>query len=201
MTVRTPTPTLLYLHGFISSPQSAKARLVADYIATNFPAWRCRIPALPEQPGRALAAAEAALLEARAAGGEPLGLIGSSMGGFYATLLAVRHGLRAVLINPAVRPHRLLSHYLGEHDNPYTGRRFTLDERDVAELAALSTAPPASANLWLLAQRGDEVLDCEDAINFYAGCRQTVEPGGNHAFQGFARYLPDIVKFLQCRPE
>lgn len=196
-----PAPAILYLHGFISSPRSAKARLLADYLGAHHPDWRCRIPALPEEPAGAFAAAEAALREELGAGAAPIGLVGSSMGGFYATVLAGRYGLRAVVVNPAVRPERHLREHLGEHVNPYSGRRFTLDESHVAELEALAPAPPAGPDIWLLAQTGDEVLDYRDAVTFYAGCRQTVEPGGDHAFRGFERYLPDIIKFLQCAAE
>lgn len=196
-----PDTSILYLHGFISSPQSAKARSLSAYLGAHQPRWHCVIPALPEEPGRAFALAEAALQREREAGHNVLGVVGSSMGGFHATVLAERYGLRAVVINPAVRPHRHLARYLGEHDNPYTGRRFTIDQRHIAELEALEPPPPADPNIWLLAQRGDEVLDCRDAVSFYAGCRQTVEEGGDHAFQGFDRYLPAIIKFLQCGAE
>jgi uncharacterized protein len=193
--------SILYLHGFLSSPQSVKARLLGDYLAAQQTPLHYAVPALPEEPGRALAAASAALAVERDAG-RAVGLVGSSMGGFYATVLAQRHGLRAVLVNPSVLPHRYLHRYLGEMVNPYSGRRFTLDQRHVAELEAMAPGGIDHPDrLWLLAQSGDEVLDYRDAVNFYAGCRQTVEAGGDHMFQGFDRYLPDIIKFLQCAPE
>lgn len=196
-----PAPCVLYLHGFISSPQSAKARAVVACAQALRPPLRVRVPALPEEPGRALAAAEVALQEELAAGAAPLGLIGSSMGGFYATVLAQRYGLRAVLVNPAVNPQRYVRNHLGEHVNPYSGRRFRLDHSHVAELEALAPAAIAAPErLWLLAQTGDAVLDYRAAVDFYAGCRQTVESGGDHHFQGFERHLPAILNFLQCAP-
>lgn len=190
-------PAIIYLHGFLSSPLSAKARLLAAYLAAQTRPLHYCVPALPEEPARALAAAEAALLEQRAAGAAPIGLIGSSMGGFYATVLALRYGLRAVLINPSVLPQRRIEQLFGEHENPYSGRRFALDASHAAELAAM--APPQIAQcdkFWLLAQCGDEVLDYREAVQFYAGCKQTVEPGGDHQFQGFERFLPEVVDFL-----
>lgn len=188
---------ILYLHGFLSSPQSAKARLTADYLRAAGSPLRYDVPALPEEPALALAAAERAVLECRAAGAASIGLIGSSMGGFYATVLALRHGLRAVLVNPSVAPQHRIQRYFGAQINPYSGRRFALDERDAVALARMAPAAIAHPeNFWLLAQRGDEVLDYREAERFYAGCRQTIETGGDHQFQGFERHLPAIVEFL-----
>ncbi|HSB96436.1 MAG TPA: YqiA/YcfP family alpha/beta fold hydrolase [Spongiibacteraceae bacterium] len=191
------TTTIIYLHGFLSSPQSAKARLVGDYLQARAPRFNYVVPALPEEPGCALAAAERAVLEQRLAGKTSIALIGSSMGGFYATVLAQRHGLRAVLINPSVRPHSRIHQFFGENSNPYSGRRFVLNATHADELAQMaSQCITETENFWLLVQSGDLVLDYREAVQFYAGCKQTVEQGGDHQFQGFERYLPDIVDFL-----
>lgn len=190
-------PAIIYLHGFISSPLSAKARMMGDYLRAHaLPIDYC-VPALPEEPARALAAAEQAVFERRAAGAASIGLIGSSMGGFYATVLAQRYGLRAAVVNPAVAPHRHIHRYFGEQTNPYSGRRFALDASDAAELERLEPVSiTETGNFWLLAQRGDTVVDCGAAERFYGGCRQTIEAGGDHQFQGFERYLPALVEFL-----
>src|SRR5690606_7233567 len=113
---------------------------------------------------------------------------------------AQRHQLRTVLINPAVRPQRLIASYRGPQRNPYTGVEFELDDDDVQELRDQSPVLTQPDLFWLLLQAGDEVLDYRDAAAFYASCRQTVEEGGDHKFQHFDRYLPEIVKFLQCAP-
>jgi predicted esterase YcpF (UPF0227 family) len=190
-------PAIVYLHGFLSSPQSAKARQLGDFLRTHKPAVDYVVPALPEEPGRGLAAAEQAILALRDAGVQPIGLVGSSMGGFYATVLAQRHGLRAVLVNPSVAPQRRIRMFYGEHVNPYSDRRFTLDANHAAELAAMAPATlDRPGDFWLLAQAGDEVLDYSEAERFYAGCRQTIEPGGDHQFQGFERHLPALFDFL-----
>ncbi len=189
-------PLLIYLHGFLSSPGTRKAALLADYLRVEQLPIELQIPALPDQPAAALAAAETAIAVARAAGRESIGLIGSSMGGFYATLLAQREGLRAVLINPAVMPQRLIAAYLGNQRNPYTGVEFALTLADVEVLQRMNPTLERPELFWLLLQSGDEVLDYRDAVNFYAGCRQTVEAGGDHQFRHFERYLPDVVNFL-----
>lgn len=193
-------PLLIYFHGFLSSPGTHKAALLAAYLRAQELAIELRIPALPDNPAAALQAAEAAISAARASGHELIGVLGSSMGGFYATILAQRYGLRAVLINPAVQPQRFVAANLGRQRNPYTGIEFTLDHTDVEVLQRISPTLNRPELFWLLQQTGDEVLDYRDAVNFYTGCKQTVEAGGNHQFQDFERYLPDIVNFLQCAP-
>ena len=190
----TAVSTLIYLHGFLSSPLSAKAVLTRDYLSRNYPAIELCVPLLPDYPEQALAAADAAVREALTVG--RVGLIGSSMGGYFATILAERHDLRAVLVNPSARPHRRIPLMYGEQRNPYTGHRFTLDESHSRWLENTLPASISPDRYWLLTQMDDEVLDYREAVEFYAGCRQTIEPGGNHQFPGFERYLPEIVEFL-----
>jgi predicted esterase YcpF (UPF0227 family) len=122
------------------------------------------------------------------------------MGGFYATVLAECFDLSAVLVNPSVRPHRRIERLFGEQVNPYSGRRFSLGPRDAADLAAMLPGAVTPSRYRLLLQTGDEVLDYREAVDFYAGCEQLVEAGGDHQFQGFERHLPSVVEFLQCRP-
>lgn len=192
---------LVYLHGFLSSPRSVKAQQLVQFVNANYLPIECVVPALPEEPHLALMTAEKSIAQA-CAKNAVVGVLGSSMGGFYATVLAERYKLRAVLINPSVRPHLRMADYIRdagvEMINPYSNRRFTLDQRDVDALQAmLPESLTQPEKFWLLAQMGDEVLDYREAVDYYVGCKQTIENGGDHAFQGFERYLPDIVKFLQ----
>ncbi len=188
---------LVYLHGFLSSPQSHKARLTADYLQRQHPGIHLSVPTLPEAPEQALAAATAAVEQALvAAAGAPVGLAGSSLGGFYATVLSERFGLRAVLINPSVRPHLRFRQYYGDHLNPHTNRTFTLTERDAAALEYEVPEKITPQRYWLLVQTGDETLDYREAVDYYAGARQAVEEGGDHLFRGFERHLPGLVEFL-----
>ena len=191
----------VYLHGFLSSPRSVKAQQLVRFVELNHLPIECVVPELPEEPHLAIAVAEKAIKQA-CEKTSIVGVLGSSMGGFYATILAERYGLRAVLINPSVRPHLRMENYIrdtgGEMVNPYTERRFTLGQRDIDALRTmLPTQLKQPEKYWLLAQTGDEVLDYREAIDYYAGCKQTIENGGDHAFQGFERHLPDIAKFLQ----
>lgn len=185
---------IVYLHGFLSSPASTKASQLGEYLRCQAPDVAYVVPALPHRPARAVEMATAAL---NALGGEPL-LVGSSLGGFYATVLAERFACRAVLINPAVRPQHLFSRLQGPQRNPHTGEAFELSGDHLAELRALDPLRITHPDrYWLLAETGDEVLDYREAVAFYAGARQDIGQGGDHTLQGFAGHLPGIVAWAR----
>jgi predicted esterase YcpF (UPF0227 family) len=123
-------------------------------------------------------------------------LIGSSLGGFYATHVAERFGLKTVLLNPAVRPHDLLHDYLGVHRNLYTGEEIVVEPRHLDELRALDVQALADpSRYFLIATTGDEVLDYRQAVAKYRGARQLVIEGGDHSLDSLPAYLDDVLRF------
>jgi len=186
--------TFVYLHGFRSSPASVKAAQFAAAIAALPVATRpvLHVPALDHRPAMALTQIESLL----AAAASPVCLVGSSLGGFYATVAAERHGVAAVLVNPAITPDETLRHYGGIQTNLYTGERFNVTVAHFDELRAMRidriTRPD---RYWLLVQSGDDVLDYREAVAFYAGASQLVQGGGDHAFEGFDAQIPAILRF------
>jgi predicted esterase YcpF (UPF0227 family) len=123
-----------------------------------------------------------------------LTLVGSSLGGFYATVLAERLGCRAALLNPAVHPHATSTQYLGPQKNLYTGEEFELTQEHVEELRALD--PPAITRperYWLFVETGDEVLDYREAVAYYDGRAADVVRGGDHSLSSFPEHVPEIV--------
>jgi predicted esterase YcpF (UPF0227 family) len=188
---------IIYLHGFRSAPASLKATALKRHMAARGLAKRFWCEQLPVSPGAAIARIEDEIARARAAFPEcaPT-LVGSSLGGYYATWLAERHDLRAVLVNPAVLAALSLEPWLGWQDNLYTGERFELTRAHLDELRAIEV-PRISRphNFWLLVETGDEVLDYRDAVAKYAGARQTVLEGGDHGFSRWHDYLDDILAF------
>lgn len=184
---------IVYLHGFNSSPASGKAKLLGEHLASIARAADYLCPALANSPREAIAQIETELRQRRPAS---VTLVGSSLGGFYATFLAEKHGWKAVLVNPAVHAHLLLRGALGPQKNWHTGETWELTEAHLTELAALDVpAITRPERYLLLAQTGDEVLDYRDAVAYYAGARHIIEAGGDHGFAGFERHIQTILDF------
>jgi predicted esterase YcpF (UPF0227 family) len=184
--------TIVYLHGFNSAPQSHKAQALGQYLEARGFGSRFVCPKLPHRPSEAIAVVERELA-ARAPGG--VTLVGSSLGGFYATYLAEKHGLRAVLLNPAVTPQLDLESYLGTQRNLYTGEAYELTRDHIAEWRALDTPHIRPERYLLIVETGDEVLDYRVAVRKYAGARQVVVEGGDHSLRSFAGHLPAVLEF------
>ena len=187
-------PMLLYLHGFRSSPQSWKARLLGEAMAARGLADAFVCPMLPDRPAEAIALAEDLIRPAQTAG-RPVVLAGSSLGGYYATWLAEKHGLKAILINPAVAAPTSLADYLGPQTNLYTGEVFVFTAAHIAELEALQVPRITPSRYLLLVETGDEVLDYREAVVRYAGAAQRVFEGGDHSFTRFPEMIPQLLEF------
>jgi predicted esterase YcpF (UPF0227 family) len=188
---------ILYLHGFRSSPQSMKARVTgARALEMGLPG-RFICPQLPASPKEAMALA-LALVDGIAP--SELAIIGSSLGGYYATWLAEKLGCRAVLLNPAVRPLKDLDRHVGvttawHSDEPFEFKRHYIDE--LAELTVPAISAPE--RYYLIAATGDEVLDYRDMVAHYAGARQTIIEGSDHAISAYADHVDAVLNF--CMPK
>lgn len=183
--------SLLYIHGFNSSPLSAKAQQMRKYFADRGQGSRVIIPSLPPSPRQAMAQLESAI-----AGAGPVALIGSSLGGFYATWLAQHHELKAVLVNPAVRPWLLLDQVPADMANYHTGEKYTFQKSWLDELRHYEVDDIAHPeNLLVLTQTGDETLDWKDAWDYYADSHVYRGLGGSHSFDDFDAFIPLVLRF------
>jgi predicted esterase YcpF (UPF0227 family) len=185
---------LIYLHGFNSSPGSHKAQVLKRYMEERDLGDQCCCPKLPDLPKRAIAAVETEIAKHPR---ESITLIGSSLGGFYSTYLAERHDLRAVLINPAVRPHEDLRAYLGVQRNLHTHQQYELTEEHLRQWEQLYLPTVRPLRYLLLVETGDEVLDYRVAVKKYQGARQIVIEGGDHSLTRFPDYVPLILEFAK----
>lgn len=190
-----PTTHLLYLHGFRSSPQSTKARQFAARVAAQHPGvtWWC--PQLPPSPREAVAQ----LMDGIA--GWPrnaMAVVGSSLGGFYATVVAARAGCRVVVLNPAVHPARDLAPWVGEHSAWHDpAERFVFQPEYVDELRALESAAPAVAQqTFAVIAKGDELLDWREMTARYPGSRVRLLEGSDHALSDFDQHIDEVFAFL-----
>jgi hypothetical protein len=193
--------TIVYLHGFRSSPASIKATAFANAVAMLPASIRptLHVPDLQDRPAAAVASV-CALVE-RDAAPAAITFVGSSLGGFYATHLAERYGARAVLINPALHPYKVLKPYLGVQVNMYSGAQFEVTPAHFDELAALAIPRITRPERYLLlVETGDEVLDYREAVAFYGGAFQYVRGGGDHAFTDFPAQIPVILRFAGVDP-
>lgn len=191
------TTHLLYLHGFRSSPQSAKARLMAQHMAEHHPdvVWLC--PQLPPSPRAAME-----MVRQTTAGwpAEHMAVVGSSLGGFYATWVAEQRGCRAVLLNPAVNPARDLEKYIGEQTQFHAPEEhFYFKAEYVQELRDLTCGELRQPQNYLaVIAKGDEVLDWREMHARYQSGKVLLLEDGDHAISDFADHLPAVMAHLDC---
>ncbi len=198
---------LLYLHGFRSSPQSSKAKLMAEKVrlANRRQAgieWHC--PQLPASPAQAfeliwqwVASPEAVLNR------EPLAVIGSSLGGYYAAALTerlLRAGIyaRCVLLNPAPHPARDLAAHIGNQKNWHDEGDFVFTQQHVDQLKVIHAEVFTRPERYMaIIAKGDEVLKWREMVKrFPAGTMRLLE-GGNHAISDFEMYADEVLAFCQ----
>ncbi|QAX81581.1 YqiA/YcfP family alpha/beta fold hydrolase [Candidatus Pseudomonas adelgestsugas] len=189
--------SILYIHGFNSAPASNKATKLTTVMDSLGLGNQLRVPALHHHPRQAIPQLEDAIMHL----GRPL-LVGSSLGGYYATHLAERYGLKALLVNPVVSPHLMFKGYLGTQRNLYTDEIWELTHDHVTALAELEVPAPQDAKryqVWL--QTGDKTLDYRLAKQYYCACVLRIQIGGDHGYQGFAQQLPAILSFADINAD
>lgn len=187
---------IVYLHGFRSSPASRKATMLREAMARRgrFADYVC--PALPASPAQAIE-----LVQHIVAGGAPerLALIGSSLGGYYATWMAERLDCRAVLLNPAIRPQDDLARHLGVQPVYFSDAQIEFRREYLAELEALDTPViTRPERYFLVAATGDAVIDYRSMVRKYEGARQHVITGSDHELSDFAQYLDEVLAFCDA---
>ena len=189
-------PRIIYIHGFLSSSKSKKAEQTRAWLSAHRPDIHYFCPDLSSYPAKAKFALTEFLSQASATDNF---LIGSSLGGFWASHF-VEAGLaeKAVLVNPAVSPQLRFADLVGQELNHYySDETIELTENDLGVLADSEPRHVERTDRqWLLAQTGDEVLDYRLAERRYCDCKVTIEEGGDHSFENFERWLPEIIAFF-----
>ncbi|MFZ6750833.1 YqiA/YcfP family alpha/beta fold hydrolase [Undibacterium sp. Ren11W] len=188
---------ILYLHGFRSSPASFKARKMAEYLQQTGRAGEYLCPQLPASPLLAIQLIESLLSTYPA---NEITLIGSSLGGYYATWLAEQYGCKAVLLNPAVKPPRDLEKYVGVTTAYHSDELFEFKSEYVAQLRAYEVAAISRPERYfLIAATGDEVLDWREMTAHYPGAKQIIIDGSDHGMADFVDYLDPILAFCDAK--
>ena len=188
---------IVYLHGFNSTPTSHKARMLKEYMDARGFGHLFACPALPHLPADAVRAIEGEIARCNPA---ELTLVGSSLGGFYATHFAERTRCRAVLIQPAVFPYAGLKAMLGPQQNLHTGERYELTREHLECWRALAVERVDPERYLLLLETGDELLDWREAARKYEGARMVIREGGDHTLASFPEHIPRILAFAGIAP-
>ena len=188
---------IVYLRGFNSSPESHKAQFMKVWMEQHGLDSKLIRPGLAHWPNEAIGMIETEL--GRHAN-EELTFLGSSVGGFYATWLAKKYDMRAVLINPAIMPHLGLRSFLGRQKNLYNSETYELTEVHLAQLEGLLVPAITPERYLLPVETGDEVIDYREALAKYRGSRQMVVQGGNHTLRSFPEHIPMVLEFSGLNP-
>lgn len=188
---------LVYLHGFRSSPRSSKAVMTGEAIkalssAANLIEWYC--PQLLASPKESMDMVTAHIEQSKA---DRIVVIGSSLGGFYANHLAEKYACKAVALNPAVRAARELAPHVGmmtayDSDEPFDFRPEYIDELKALQVEAITNP----GRYFLIAAKGDELLDWREMVDFYSGAKQLVLEGSDHGIADYAEHLPKVLDFI-----
>jgi predicted esterase YcpF (UPF0227 family) len=185
---------IIYLHGFASSANSTKALQLKKHILENYSKTEIIIPDIENNIVDAVQQIDKLIKEF-----SPSALIGSSLGGFYATYFSEQYNLKCVGINPAVIPPAEMSEYLGENKNYSTGEKFLITQEQLDLLDRMGkeiNVIKCPSNFMILLQSHDEKLDYRVATNFYQGAVMDVTFGGNHSFENLETHFSKIKIFL-----
>ena len=190
--------TLIYLHGFRSAAASKKAVTLGAALQHVQADWEYITPNLSFDPAVAFQQIDAILLrQARLT--ENVTLVGSSLGGFYATVMAEKYGCRAVLLNPSLKPYETLAAYLGPQTNFYSDESFTFTNEHLAALRTVAFNKITEPERYLvIVEMGDELLNHHHTIAQFAGAAQIVVEGGNHDLASFPTHIASLLSFAKC---
>ena len=181
---------ILFIHGFSSHGYGSKAKALRSYFSNQDEAFFA--PSLSYVPELAMQT-----LEDFIAICDDVKLVGSSLGGYYATYLAEKYHLPVVLINPAVKSYDTLSRMLGVAPNFYDDSTFEWNKSHLKMLEIYESDISDQSNVFLMVQKGDDLLNYSDAVDKFPHAKKIIEDGGSHSFDGIERYFDEIYMFLK----
>ncbi len=183
---------IAYIHGFLSGPNAVKANILQNYLKDKSDFILLR-PDFPDTPKEAFLYLDDYFKSYKE---DEVALVGSSMGGFFATVLSSKYNFKASLINPCVHPQNYFEALIGDHVNECTNRKFTLTKDMLLVLKDLDSKINFDKNrINVYLQKGDEVLDYKIAKDFYKDCPMFIQDGGCHTFENFEKILDNIINF------
>ena len=186
--------TILYFHGFASSSNSNKAKILKKYISKNYKNAEIIIPDIDNNFKLAVNQIHDLIDNAK----HPIVFIGSSLGGYYASYFSSKFKTKSVLINPAIPPLKDFEIYLGENENYSTGEKFIITPEDIKYIRKMSYKKYANAeNTYVLLESGDEVLNYKETTKYFSGSYLDIVYGGSHSYESLDEKLKNIVNFIE----
>jgi len=186
--------TVIYFHGFASSSDSTKAKLINKYISKNHRKVTVHTPDLSNNFEEAIYQIETLI---KKNDGE-IAFMGSSLGGYYALYFSQKLQTKAILINPAIPPLDGFDIYLGENKNYSTGKKFILTKNDIKFIRSISHKKFKNHdNTLVLLESGDETLNYSKSISYFKGSNIDIVMGGDHSYSSISDKLIKITNFLE----
>ena len=186
--------TILYFHGFASSSNSNKAKILKKYISKNYKNAEIIIPDIDNNFKLAVNQIHDLIDNAK----HPIVFIGSSLGGYYASYFSSKFKTKSVLINPAIPPLKDFEMYLGENENYSTGEKFIITPEDIRYIRKMSYKKYSNAeNTYVLLESGDEVLNYKETTKYFSGSYLDIIYGGSHSYESLKEKLKNIVNFIE----
>ena len=188
--------TILYFHGFASSSDSDKARIIKSYISKVSKKINMITPDLSNNFKEANNQINKLIDENK----KDYVFMGSSLGGYYANFFGSINNSKVILINPAIPPLKGFEDYLGENQNYSTGEKFIVTKEDIKFLRSLEIKELNNQkNILVLLESGDEVLNFIETVKYFQGSNIDITFGGNHSYESVDTKLEKIVKFLNIQ--
>ena len=192
------TTLLVYLHGFRSSPNSTKAVMTGEAVkalSTSEHSYEWYCPQLLASPGQSMDMVVQHIEQSKA---DRIVIIGSSLGGFYTNYLAEKYQCKGIVLNPAVYAARELEPHVGmmtayDSEEPFDFKAEYIDELRALQVERI-TDPK---RYFLIAAKGDELLDWKEMVAFYPGSKQLILEGSDHGIADYATHLPAVIDFIE----
>jgi hypothetical protein len=181
---------IIYIHGFGGSGEGSKAKAFRAYFKSIDEPFIA--PSLSHVPELAIKTLEE-LIDSYYG---DVKLIGSSMGGYYTMYLAEKYDVQAVLINPSIQPTVTLKRAIGQAPSFYDESHFEWNTKHLEMLKHYQTEVTDQNKLLLMVQKGDDLLNYQEAIDFLPDAEQLVEEGGNHSFDNIEQHFEKIRAFF-----
>jgi hypothetical protein len=184
---------IIYIHGFRSTGDSEKAK----QLKAAFPNHTVVAPNLSANPKQAIQQ----LHNIISSDIQSTIVVGTSLGGFYATYLACIYDVPAFIINPSLEPHISLKSKVGKYKRFGSDEDYDFETPYVDELKVLFDKLHASDkdanNLHFYLSTDDDVIKFDKLDTLFPNKRgvKTFDNAG-HRFSRFPEIFPDIQNTL-----